>query len=207
MLMRADLEDLCEATPYPAAQRDHIASLLEQTQRLAEIVDTLTLLTKADVGLVDIERALVLLPEIVCECFQETQILAEPHRISVSLLECDPAIVTGDWQRLRQLLLTLADNAVKYNVPGGAITFSLRSHDGHAELTVTNTGAGIPPELQARVFQRFVRGELARELAPDGCGLGLSLCQWIVQAHGGTITLRSTPAGVTVVTVRMPSHT
>lgn len=207
MLMRTDLERLRDATPRSTTRRDCVATLLEETQRLAGIVDTLTLLTKADVGLVNIERNLVLLPEIVCECFQETQILAEPHRITVSLRECDPAIVTGDWQRLRQLLLTLADNAVKYNVPGGAVTFSLRSHDGHAELSVSNTGIGVPPELQARVFERFVRGERARELAPDGCGLGLSLCQWIAKAHGGAITLSSTPAGLTVVTVRLPAHT
>jgi two-component system OmpR family sensor kinase len=105
---------------------------------------------------------------------------------------------------LRQLLLNLVDNAVKYNRPDGAVTLALRRAEGSLELTISNDGPGIPPELQARLFHRFVRGEEARRQAVEGCGLGLTICQWIVQAHGGTIELASIPGGRTHARVRLP---
>ncbi|MBI5092334.1 MAG: HAMP domain-containing protein [Candidatus Hydrogenedentes bacterium] len=205
-VMRAEFESLQKDTSRPVSCRECAAGRLDEIQRMAWIVDSLTLLTKADVGLIDIEHKLVMLPDLICECFEDTQILAEPHDVTVVLGECDTAVVTGDRHRLRQLLLNLADNAVKYNRPGGTITLSLRIVGGFAEIAVANTGAGIPPELKGRVFDRFVRGDEARERATDGCGLGLSICQWIAEAHGGTIELKSEPDGLTVVTTRIPTH-
>ena len=106
--------------------------------------------------------------------------------------------------RLRQLLLNLADNAVKHNQPQGRVTMNLRCADGFAEFTIANTGRGIPPEMLPRVFDRFFRGDPAHGNAVDGCGLGLSIAQWIVSAHGGTILIGSEPLKKTIVTVRFP---
>src|SRR5208283_2336028 len=100
---------------------------------------------------------------------------AEPHGIQVELAACEEISVSGDRHRLRQLLLNLADNAVKYNQAQGRVTMSLRRVENLAELKITNTGAGIPPEILPRVFDRFFRGDPAHENTTDGCGLGLSI--------------------------------
>jgi signal transduction histidine kinase len=102
------------------------------------------------------------------------------------------------------LLLNLADNAVKYNQPQGRVTMNLRRADGFAEFTITNSGAGIPPEILPRVFDRFFRGDPAHSQTVDGCGLGLSIAQWIVSAHCGTIKIESATPKPTTVTVHLP---
>jgi signal transduction histidine kinase len=204
-VMRAELETrLRDANALPPAQRDWAQSLLDEMQRLARIVDSLTLLTKADAGLVTLERKPVALEALVRECFEDAQILAEASEVTVTLAACEKVEVSGDRHRLRQLLLNLTDNAVKYNHPGGSVTLDLRHAGEFAEITVANTGPGIPPELQARVFERFVRGTEARSRVADGCGLGLTICQWIVRAHAGTIEVQSEPGQTTTFTVRLP---
>jgi two-component system phosphate regulon sensor histidine kinase PhoR len=105
---------------------------------------------------------------------------------------------------LRQLLLNLVDNAIKYNRPGGTVTLSLRHTASLAEMQIVNTGKGVAPELQTRVFDRFVRGENALGSAVEGSGLGLTIARWIVQAHGGTIELNSQTGGTTTVRVQLP---
>ena len=102
-------------------------------------------------------------------------------------------MVQGDRHRLRQLLLILCDNAVKYNREGGSITLGLSSRGDHAVLSVKNTGPGIPPEDGDHVFERFHRGEAARQMNLEGCGLGLPIALWITRAHGGTLTFTSKP--------------
>ena len=83
---------------------------------------------------------------------------------------------------------------------------SLHRVDGFAEFTIANTGAGIPPEILPRVFDRFFRGDPAHSATVDGCGLGLSIAQWIVSAHGGTIRIASEPPKTTIVTVHLPCY-
>jgi signal transduction histidine kinase len=203
-VMRAQLETvLRESKALPSTQTEWIASMLDEVERLAKIVDSLTLLTKADAGLVTLERATVCLGELVQEAFEDALILAQPQRVSVSLDECAPAVLAGDRHRLRQLLLILADNAVKYNRPEGEIHISLREKERVAELQITNDGIGIPADPQRRMFGRFVRGENAAGKV-EGCGLGLTIAQWIAQAHGGTIELRSEAGDKFTVLVRIP---
>jgi heavy metal sensor kinase len=186
------------------AGREALASRLDELRRLTRIVDGLTLLAKADAGLVNLTRNPVRLDELVRDSFADTQILAEASGLNVQLPVCEKAIVTGDAHRLRQLLLNLADNAVKYNRPGGSITMSLHQTDAEAEFTIANTGAGIPQDTLPRVFDRFFRGDAAHSNEIEGCGLGLSISQWIVSAHGGSIQIVSTPAQLTTATVRLP---
>jgi heavy metal sensor kinase len=187
-----------------AAERERAASLLDELRRLARIVDGLTLLAKADAGQVTLKLEPVRFDELVRDNFADAQILAEPHGIRVELAACEEITVRGDRHRLRQLLLNLADNAVKYNQLQGQVTMSLRRADDAAEFTIANTGAGISPEVLPRVFDRFFRGDPAHSQAVEGCGLGLSIVQWIVFAHNGTITITSEPSKQTTVTVRFP---
>ena len=187
-----------------SVERERAASLLDELRRLTRIVDGLTLLAKADAGQVTLKLEPVRFEELVRDNFADAQILAEPHSIRVELPVCEEASVRGDRHRLRQLLLNLADNAVKYNQPQGRVTMSLRRADDAAEFVITNTGAGIPSEMLPRVFDRFFRGDPAHSPAVEGCGLGLSIVQWIVSAHGGTIKIESAPSKITTVTVRLP---
>lgn len=189
------------------AERERFVSQLDELHRLARIVDGLTLLARADAGQVELKLEPVGLDELVRDNFADAQILADPQHIRVELDGCEPLTVRGDRHRLRQLLLNLADNAVKYNQPQGRVTMGLRRADGAAEFTIANTGTGILPESLPRVFDRFYRGDPAHSHAVDGCGLGLSIAKWIVLAHQGTIRIESGPSKLTTVTVRLPLDT
>jgi signal transduction histidine kinase len=185
-------------------QSARLLSQIDEIDRLTKIVDGLTLLTKADAGQVALHREPVRLDELVRESFADANILAQPSGIRVSLPACEEMTIQGDRHRLRQLLLNLTDNAVKYNIPGGAAAISLRRAGDTAELQITNTGAGLAPELQGRVFERFFRGDASHNRAVEGCGLGLSIAQWIVTAHDGTIHFTSVPGQLTTLLVRLP---
>ncbi|HMJ88640.1 MAG TPA: HAMP domain-containing sensor histidine kinase [Candidatus Acidoferrum sp.] len=199
-VMRAQLDMLLLDAKLSPEQRTWAQGQVDEVQRLAGIVDSLTLLAKATAGLVTIQRTPVRFDEIVRECYEDTLILAEPADIYVTLNTCEPVMVSGDRDRLRQLLLNLADNAVKYNQPQGTVRMALRHCGNFAELEITNTGLGIPSAVQERIFERFVRGTKAVE----GCGLGLAIAKWIVQAHGGTIELATDASKLTTARVRMP---
>ncbi|HEY5042263.1 MAG TPA: ATP-binding protein [Verrucomicrobiae bacterium] len=186
------------------AERERAAAQLDELRRLARIVDGLTLLAKADAGQIALQFETIRLDELVRDNFADAQILAEPHGIHVELTTCEEISVSGDRHRLRQLLLNLADNAVKYNQPQGRVTMSLHRVNDFVEFTIANTGAGIPPEILPRVFDRFFRGVPAHENTIEGCGLGLSIAQWIVTAHNGSIRIESVPSKLTIVTVRLP---
>ncbi len=203
-ILCGETETVLRDESLPPAQREHGASQLEELRRLTRIVEGLTLLAKADAGLIRLEHAPLALDELVRDAFADTQILALPSGIRAELTACEAASVCGDPHRLRQLLLNLVDNAVKYNQPQGSIIMSLRQTDQAAEIVIDNTGPGIPPETLPRVFDRFFRGDTAHSSDVEGCGLGLSIAQWIVSAHNGTIQIESVPSKRTTVTVRLP---
>ena len=201
-VMRGGLETTLREQPVTAAQRESLLGEIDEIDRLAKIVDGLTLLTKADAGLIALADEPVALDDLVRDAAGDGEILAQPHGIHLSIIQCDTATVRGDQHRLRQVLLNLADNAVKYNEPGGTVTLALRRSGDSAELTLANTGPGILPGQQVRLFEPFFRGDTAH--AVEGSGLGLAICRWIVTAHRGTIAITSEPGKKTTATVRLP---
>ena len=207
-IMRGEMETVLRETSLTAEQRERLLSHIDEIQRLAKIVDGLSLLTKADAGQLLLNQEDLRLDEIVQDAFEDAQILAQHLSIRVSLQACEKITVRGDRHRLRQLLLNLTDNAIKYNKPGGTVNIQLRSLQSPgapsaAHLSVSNTGPGIPAELQSRVFEPFFRGDPSHVSTTDGCGLGLSIVRCIVDAHGGTIAVESTVGGVTTFTIRI----
>ena len=144
------------------------------------------------------------LDDLVRESITDAKILGQPQNIQVNLATCDAMPISGDRHRLRQLLLNLTDTAIKYNYTNGTVNVSLQRNNGFAELKVENTGAGIAPELQPRVFERFFRGDSSHSNLVEGCGLGLSIAQWITNAHHGKIQFVSEPNKLTTVTVSLP---
>lgn len=203
-VMRGELETALRDHNLTSGHRDLFASQLDEIQRLTKIVDSLTLLAKADAGQMRLNTEPVRLDELVKDSFADAQMLARPVNIAVTMTACDEITVRGDRHRLRQLLLNLTDNAIKYNQPEGSVTIALSRNNGTAELKISNTGAGIVAEKLPRVFDRFYRGDPAHNTDVEGCGLGLSIAEWIVHAHGGKIAITSTPADSTNVTVRLP---
>jgi signal transduction histidine kinase len=115
----------------------------------------------------------------------------------------DQALVAGDVERLRQLLLNLVDNALKYTPDGGQIILDLRRSDGWVNIQVIDSGMGIAPEDLPHIFERFYRADRSRRRRA-GSGLGLSIGQWIAQAHGGRIEVRSAPGEGSIFTVWLP---
>lgn len=203
-VMRGELETALREGNLPASQKEMLLSQLDEIERLAKIVDGLTLLTKADTGQVQLMFEKVRLDELVKESVADAKILAQPQAIQVNLTACQHIAIAGDRHRLRQLLLNLTDNAVKYNEANGTVNITLVKADGWAELKIENTGPGIAPELQPRVFERFFRGDSSHNSEIEGCGLGLSIAQWIVTAHEGSIQFVSQPGKWTRVTVKFP---
>ncbi len=202
-IIHAELETELGSGQLAAAQRERLASQLDEVQRLTKIVDGLSLLTKADAGQVSLSLEPLALDEIVRDVFADALILGKPANLSIRLTLCEPVKINGDKHRLRQLLLNLADNAVKYNQPGGRIEFSLQRTGENAQLEISNTSKNIPPEILPRLFERFFRGVPPHDSAAEGCGLGLSIAQWIVTAHSGDIAITSAE-NTTRVRVRLP---
>lgn len=205
-VMRGELETALQEPGLSSTQRAGMESELDEIQRLTTIVDGLTLLTKADAGLVKLELKPLRLDELVQETFADTRLLAQAKEAKVELAACENVSIRGDAHRLRQLLLNLADNAVKYNSQGGFITMALRREQDTAVFIISNTGPGIAPAALNRVFDRFFRGDPAHNSQVEGCGLGLSIAQWIVSVHNGTIEIKSEPGKLTTVTVRLPVY-
>jgi len=203
-IMHGEIEIMMSEPSVTPAQREVLASQLDEIQRLSKIVEGLSLLAKADAGQVALAREHVRLDEIVQDSFTDAVILAQPQKISVTLNTCEQLSLHGDRHRLRQLLLNLTDNAIKYNQPEGRVEIGLMRKSQNAELTIANTGKGIPAPVLGRVFDRFFRGDESHNGEVEGCGLGLSIAQWIVKAHGGSIQIASEPEKSTTVTVRLP---
>jgi len=203
-VMRGELETALHEENFTPVQKERLLNQIDEIERLAKIVDGLTLLTRADAGQVQLSFEPVRLDELVRESVADAKILAQPHNVRVTLDACEELSISGDRHRLRQLLLNLTDNAIKYNQSNGTVAVSLQRNDGYAELKIANTGAGIVAELQPRVFERFFRGDSSHNNAIEGCGLGLSIAQWIATAHHGSIRLVSEPNKLTEVTVKIP---
>ncbi len=204
-VMQGEIETACRDEALAEAHRERLLSQLDEVQRLAKIVDNLSLLTRADAGQVTLSLGPVRLDELVRETVEDLQHLGQGQEIEIVLAACEAVTVRGDRHRLRQMLLNLADNSVKYNARGGQVNVSLRQVSSDAEMVISNTGQGVAPELQARVFERFFRGDASHSSAVEGSGLGLSIVQWIVEAHRGTVHFDSDVGGPTTVTVRLPA--
>jgi signal transduction histidine kinase len=129
-----------------------------------------------------------------------------PHALEIRLGSEDQALVIGDRERLRQILLNLADNAIKYTPNGGIITLGLEKDGRWVKITVSDTGIGISADDQSFVFDRFYRTDKARSRELGGSGLGLSIVQWLAYAHQGKVTVSSEPQKGSTFTLWLPAY-
>jgi two-component system, OmpR family, sensor histidine kinase CiaH len=168
-----------------------VQEIIRETDHLNRMVGDLLTLARADSEMLELRTASMDFSALVEEVHDDLQRIAASRNIEGSVSLDGPVTVQGDEVRLRQLLLILLDNALKYTDPGGQVHVSLARVDGRARLVVQDTGIGIPPRDIQHIFERFYRVDRAREHESGGTGLGLAIARWIVQAHHGTIKVES----------------
>ena len=184
--------------------RQVLESNLEEIDRMSRIVDELLFLSRADLGEIKVKQFPVQFDDLVSEVQQQANVLGQERQVETVLSQLDPVVIDGDDLRLRELLLNLVDNAVKYSHTGNTVQLSLVRTGNRAQLQVRDFGIGISPEEQSRIFDRFYRTDTARVHASKGTGLGLSISKWIVEAHHGSISVESFPETGTCFTVLLP---
>ena len=183
-----------------------VDGIVDEAEYLSDMVTSLLTLEQSDGGRLALREDAVDLSDLVRQVFGDTQPLAVTRELT---LECatPPFAVNaqGDRERLRQVLLALMDNALKYTPPAGRIELRLDFGEDTASIVVSDTGLGIQPEHLPHVFDRFYRVDAARR-EPGGSGLGLSIAKALVEAHGGSITLESPDGGGVTATVRLTAE-
>ena len=193
------LQQSREAEDYVSALRGVEA----EARRLGGIVDSLLVLARADTGEKQIERERIFLDDIALDAAGAAGVVARQKGVGLKVEEFEEAPVTGDPTLIRQLIMIVLDNAVKFTDAGGEVLVGVSMREGAPTITVEDTGIGIRHDELAHVFQRFYRGENARSRT-DGAGLGLSIASWIAREHGAEIALQSRPSKGTKVIVTFP---
>jgi two-component system OmpR family sensor kinase len=182
---------LSQASRSPEEYRESLAVLHQEAQRLSRIVEDLFTLTRADAGEYRLAYSDFYLDELVADCVRATRALAQAKNIALVTEAPEEMPVHADEDLLRRMLLNLLDNAIKYTPVGGNISVACGSVSNGYEVSVTDSGPGIPAEMQSRIFERFFRVDRARSRSgvDGGAGLGLSIARWIAEAHLGRIEL------------------
>jgi heavy metal sensor kinase len=186
--------------------RDTIGSMLEETNRLTQLVDSLLTMARADAGRIQLHRAEVNLFEVASETAGLLEVLAEEKRQTIQVDGNRSITLMADRTILRQALINLVHNAVKYSPAEGNIRIQIRETDQHAIVEVQDSGPGIPTEDRARIFERFYRVDKSRTRAAGGAGLGLSIAQWAVSMHGGTIEVECEPNPGSIFRIYLPKN-
>jgi len=205
-VLRADIERAMQTQHISYEQLPSLEEALAETTRMANLVDSLLTLARADEGRYDIHREPVALEPMMREIFETALILGEEAGVKVELAQVDPITIHGDPVRLRQLFLNLATNALKYTPRDGTVTLALEQRGEHAAFSVHDTGHGIAAADLPFIFDRFWRADQARSRSSGrtGFGLGLAISQWIAHAHGGSISVASRLGRGSTFTVTLP---
>jgi two-component system OmpR family sensor kinase len=202
--IQGNLELIRRHPEMPTPDRDEALGEAERVAvRLTRLVADLLALARADAG-VALQQRPGDLDAVVLDAFRSARQLAQDQQLALDTLE--PVQVIGDADRLKQLLLILLDNALKYTPSGGRVTMGLRQCVGGSEITVQDSGVGIAAADLPRVFERFYRADPARSRDAGGTGLGLPIARWIVEQHRGAIHIDSVPGQGTTVTVSLPTQ-
>lgn len=189
------------AADDPAMRTEALRAIGDEAARMRRMINDLLFLAQADAGL-KLQRQPVELDTLLLEVYRQAQVMAG-DKVNLRLGAEDQALVLGDSDRLRQLLLNLVDNALKYTPAGGQATLTLRRSAGWVQISVEDTGIGISPEDLPHIFERYYRADRSRGRS-SGHGLGLAIAQWIAQAHGGRIEVTSEVGKGSIFTVWLP---
>jgi signal transduction histidine kinase len=190
-VLRGELESMVREQGIPDSERERIGGLLEEVERLSTIVERLFALSRLDAGEAQSEWVRFDLADLATTTAGQMALLADDRRISVACEAPAPVPVSGDRSRLKQVVVNLLDNAIKYTPEGGAVRIRVFAAQGLAVLEVIDTGAGIPKEDLPRIFHRFFRASQTRSQHPEGAGLGLAIVESICNANRGEVEVES----------------
>lgn len=182
---------------------DQAEAVATELDHLSVLVGDLTTLARADEGRANLLIEQLDLGDLVGEVVRDMSALAEVLGVTVTS-HVAPVRIRGDRARLRQLVVILVDNSLKYADEGGAVHVQCATDGNRAELVVSDNGPGITEEDQKRIFERFYRADAERTRSKGGTGLGLAIAKWIAEAHGGRIAVDSQPGHGTTFRVRFP---
>jgi two-component system sensor histidine kinase CiaH len=204
-LIRANAE-LLQRHPSKAVRTNMPAleDIIRETDELGTLVSQMLTLAKADAGTTPFAFTEVALHDLVEDVGKQVRVLADKKGLQLDVRVDGPIRVRGDEVRLRELLLILLDNAIKFTGAAGTVGLTLEADGGKAVVRVSDSGSGIPPEALPHVFDRFYRADKARSRAEGGAGLGLAIAKWIVEGHRGSIRVNSDPGRGTTFTVELP---
>ncbi|MDH4133061.1 MAG: HAMP domain-containing histidine kinase, partial [Gemmatimonadota bacterium] len=202
--LRSQLE-LAERPGSAPLTPEAIAGLHSDLERMAMMLDELLQLARVDAGERTLQPARLFVDDVAHEATAAWRAAAERRGLALEFEVPEQEVpLAADPVLLRRLIDTLLDNAIRYSSSGGRIEVTARAEGGYAVIDVADRGIGIPEDERARLFERFFRGRLGRQRAPDGSGLGLPIAQWIAERHGGRVELLPREGGGTVARVTLP---
>jgi heavy metal sensor kinase len=189
--------------------REALSIIDEQARRLTHIVEDMFMLARADSGQRVLQISEFYLDNLLCETVRAAEVLAARKGVAIEAGEFPQARHRGDESLLRQMVLNLLGNAIKHTSPGGVVRITLERRSTTYAIVVSDTGAGIPPEAQAHIFERFYRVDKARSRAEasevgGGAGLGLSIAKWTAEAHLGCLELQHSDTKGSTFVVSLP---
>lgn len=190
-IIRGEIELAISGKKKSSELRKTLINILDEVVRLSDMVENLLMLFKSDTGQVNLNFKEVNIAKLIKDLLEDVDILAEEKGVKVEAKRLDEAIVLGDEIRLKQLFLNLLDNAIKYNKSGGKVTISVEKENNFVNVSIVDTGIGIPKDEINLIFERFYRVDKARTRDSGGAGLGLSIAKSIVEAHNGRIEVES----------------
>jgi two-component system, OmpR family, sensor kinase len=188
--------------------RDALKIASEQTHRLTRIVEDMFTLARADSGHRTLDQSDFYLDELIDETSRAAQVLAASRGLQLERQDVSEMLCHGDEGLLRQMLMNLLGNAIKHTPAGGKVRIDVVQSNGQYQITVADTGTGIPAEAQPFVFERFFRADKSRSRSDSdggGAGLGLAIARWIAEAHKGHIELLRSDVTGTVFMASLPA--
>ncbi len=206
-IMKGEAEFALTSGLTPENAEQLVVSYLEEIARISRIVDDLLTIARADAGQLSIDHQPVDISLLLQDLYDDASILASDKHITVSYAPGVPAVVSGDASRLRQLFRALLTNAIQYTNEGGSVGITCLCDRHTLEISVRDTGIGIPRDDLQNIFEPFYRSQDARDRVKSGSGLGLSVARRIAEAHNGSIRVESTPGAGSCFTVRLPLQT
>lgn len=203
-ILQGELESFAEDARLDSELRDRAGSMLEEVVHLGKIVEQLFTLSRLDAGEAQTEWTRFDLSELAKTTADQMSLLAEDKGISISCDASQPMPVKGNHVRLKQVVVNLLDNAIKYTPEKGAIQLRVLAVNGHAVLEVKDNGIGIPPDALPHIFERFYRVDPARSADSESAGLGLSIVKSICTAHGAEVEAQSVVGSGSCFRVKLP---
>jgi signal transduction histidine kinase len=202
--LRGMAEMALQTEASPANAREALADCVEESERVLSMLNTLTDITEAETGMMNLKREPVDLCQLAAEVVELYQYVAEEKKITVHTDLPSPCEASIDRTRMRQVFANLLDNALKYTPENGEVTITVKCEPGEAVAIFRDNGMGISAEEQDKIWQRLFRGDKSR--SQRGLGLGLSLVKAVVEAHGGTVKVESQVGAGSAFTVRLPRN-